>query len=76
MVLSWRIEHLKKDNIRRTKISRWLGRENEENVAWTRNCRGWPSYPRTKHLGPLQRVHDVEANIKEVTSEINSKTSE
>ena len=23
----------------------WLGRENEENVARTRNCCGWPSSP-------------------------------
>ena len=29
-----------KDNIGRTRISRWLGRENEENVARTRNCCG------------------------------------
>ena len=27
------------------RISRWLGRENEENVARTRNCCGWPSSP-------------------------------
>ena len=37
---------LEKDNIGRTRISRWLGRENEEKVAWTRNCCGWPSSPR------------------------------
>ena len=24
---------------------RWLGGENEENVARTRNCCGWPSFP-------------------------------
>ena len=24
---------------------RWLGRENEENVARTRNCCGWPFSP-------------------------------
>ena len=28
----------KKNNIERTRISRWLGRENKENVARTRNC--------------------------------------
>ena len=28
---------LKKNNIERTRISRWLGRENEENVARTRD---------------------------------------
>ena len=27
-------------------IVRWLGRENEENVARTTNCCGWPSSPR------------------------------
>ena len=26
-------------------ILRWLGRENKENVARTRNCCGWPSFP-------------------------------
>ena len=25
----------------------WLGRENKENMAWTRNCFGGPSSPRT-----------------------------
>ena len=45
----------KKDNIfkyielenlhSRSRISRWLGRENEENVARTRNCCGCPSSP-------------------------------
>ena len=42
-VLSYRIRHVKK--IRRTRISRWLGRENKENVARTTNCCGWPSSP-------------------------------
>ena len=28
-------------------ISRWLGRENEENVAKTRYCCNWPSSPRS-----------------------------
>ena len=36
IVLSGKIRHLK-NNIERTRISRWLGRENEENVARTRN---------------------------------------
>ena len=39
-----------KDNIGRTRISRWLGRENEENVARTRNCCGWPSSHHNGHL--------------------------
>ena len=44
IVLSWRIRH-KNNNIVRTRISRWLGRENEKNVARNRNGCGWPSYP-------------------------------
>ena len=28
------------------RILRWLGRENEENVARTRDCCGWPSSPK------------------------------
>ena len=28
--------------------SRWLGQENEENVAQTRSCCGWPSSPRQR----------------------------
>ena len=36
-----------KNNIERARISRWIGRENEENEARTRNCWcGWPSCPR------------------------------
>ena len=31
------------------RIPRWLEQENEDNVAWTRNCCGWPSSPR-QHL--------------------------
>ena len=31
-----------KNTFERTRISRWLGRENEENVARIRNCCGWP----------------------------------
>ena len=34
---------LKKNNIGRTRISRWHGRENEENAARTRYCCGWSS---------------------------------
>ena len=41
---SW-FRNLKKQNKRRTRISRWLGQENEENVARTRNYCGWPSSP-------------------------------
>ena len=47
IVLSGRIRHLKKNNIERTR--RWLGLENEENVARTRSCCGWPSSPRSVH---------------------------
>ena len=45
IVLSSRIRNFKTQNNRRTRISRWLGRENEENVARTRNCCGWPFLP-------------------------------
>ena len=38
--------NIKTHNNRRTRISRWLGQENEENVARTRNFCGWPSSPR------------------------------
>ena len=31
--------------IGRTRILRWLGQENEKNVARTKNCCGWPSSP-------------------------------
>jgi len=34
-----------KHNNRKTKIPRWLGRENGKNVARTRNCCGLPSSP-------------------------------
>ena len=37
-------------SVRRTRISRWLGRENEENVARTRNYCGCPSSPRSSNL--------------------------
>ena len=36
---------LKKNNIERTRFSRWFGRENEENVVQTRDWCGWPSSP-------------------------------
>ena len=36
---------IKKNIFQRTRILRWLGRENEENLARTRNCSGWPSSP-------------------------------
>ena len=42
----WENQTHKKNNIERTRISRWLGRENLENVARTINCCGWPSSPR------------------------------
>ena len=43
IVLSSRIGNFSTQNNRRTRIPRWLGRENEENVARTRNWCGWPS---------------------------------
>ena len=36
----WKNQTLKKNNIERTRILKWLAEENEENVAWTRNCCG------------------------------------
>ena len=45
IVLSSRIGILSQNN-RRTRIPRWLGQENEENVARTRNCCGCSSSPR------------------------------
>ena len=54
----------------RTRISRWCERENEENVARTRNCCGWPSsplYPQTKApLKPINRYkcENVKAEIR------------
>ena len=45
VALSSRIKNLKTHNKQRTRISRWLGQENEENVARTRNYCGWPSSP-------------------------------
>ena len=36
---------LKKNNIERTRISMWFGRENNENVVRTRDWCGWPSSP-------------------------------
>ena len=42
MYLFLRIGHLKK----RSRISRWFRRENEENVVRTRDWCGWPSSPR------------------------------
>ena len=50
IVLSARIKNFKTHNYRKTRIPRWLGLENEEDVAWTRNCCGWPLPPHwTKH---------------------------
>jgi len=45
IVLSSIIGNVLTQNNRRKRIPRWLGRENEENVARTRNCCGWPSSP-------------------------------
>jgi len=36
---------LKKNNIERTRILRWFGQENEENVVRTRDWCCWPSSP-------------------------------
>ena len=41
--LTWPDWTQKKNIFKWTRISRWLGRENEENMARTRNCCGWPS---------------------------------
>ena len=45
IVLSSRIGNFKTHKNRRTRIPRWLGQENEENVARTKNCSGWPFSP-------------------------------
>ena len=37
------------------RISRWLGRENEENVARDRNFCCWPSFPRPRD--PAAKIH-------------------
>ena len=51
---------LLKHNNRRTRIPRWLGRENEENVARTRNWCGGPSSPRvTKQKIPRYWKYDI-----------------
>ena len=47
MYLFSRIGHFKKNNIERTRISMWFGRENDENVVRTRDWCGWPSSPRS-----------------------------
>ena len=46
IVLSSRNRNFSTHNKRRTRISRWFGREKEENLARTRSCCGWPSSPR------------------------------
>jgi len=43
IVLSSRIGTFLTQNNQRTRIPRWLGRENEELVARTRICCGWLS---------------------------------
>ena len=45
IVLSGRIRHFKKIILKGRGL-KWLGQENEENVAGTRNFCGWPSSPR------------------------------
>ena len=45
MYLFSRIGH-KKNNIERTRILMWFGREKDENVVRTRDWCGWPSSPR------------------------------
>ena len=47
--------YTKKNSIR-TRISRWLGRENEENVAQTRNCCGNLSFPHWTNIQCNQRT--------------------
>ena len=46
---------LKKNNIERTRISTWFGRENDENVVRTRDWCGWPSSPRWADNAVLKR---------------------
>ena len=41
----WHFQKIMLNNIGRTKVSRWFGRANEENVARTRNCCSLPSSP-------------------------------
>ena len=52
----------KQNNIGRTRISRWLGRENKENVARTKNCCGWPSFPRV-HMTYKMCSSDLIRNV-------------
>ena len=44
---------LKKNSIERTRISMWVGRENDENVVRTRDWCGWPSSPLS--IPPVRR---------------------
>ena len=43
-----------KKKMERIRISKWLGGENEVNVAWTRHCCGLPSSPRYQNDIPLK----------------------
>ena len=48
-----------KNNIRRTRFAIWLARVNEESVARTRNCCGWPSCSHTGY-----RIQDTGNKIQ------------
>ena len=45
-------------NNRRKRISRWFGREKEENVARTRSYCGWPSSPPWPYLQIIRNLSD------------------
>ena len=57
----------KKNNIERTRISMWLGRENDENVVRTRDWCGWPSSPRGLGRRLLESNYDFEQPKKQET---------
>ena len=65
MYLFSRIGHFKKNNIERTRISRWFGRENEENVVRTKDWCGWPSSPRQTDFDLFK---DIKGTIDELSS--------
>ena len=62
---------LLKNNIERTRISRWLGQENEENVARTRDWCGWPSSPRWGVGGWNIHIKEWKRNLKPYIKEHN-----
>jgi len=58
------IGDFKTHNNRRTRIPRWLGLENEENVARTRNCCGGPSSPRVISQSSMINKSILDKEIK------------